>query len=362
MANFLKSHGIAYDLLQLDSNYKKLPITLIDATVEGCARFNTVYTWIINQRDVSLIVRTPSGGISTRFENFRPPMYDLRVDGSVAELTIVAIEGMARVQFRTNYAKDETAVSGRTAFIMFANKAKELCGIDMRERYWLPGCVERRSEVPRYIVDCNDILIEEYAPISRALIWDHVHHLDFRSSFGAGLANAYPELRPVVEWFFERRDENPRYKGVINSVIGVMWSAAYDKAGYLELSKAAIIDNNRRIEEMTARLVQSGRVTLLRNTDGIWYSGKLLPPDDMAGSGLGQWHHDHVDCRLRIKSRGAYEFIENGVYHPVLRGRTKLDSVKPRTEWEWGDIYNESAERVYRFEFKEGEGMVVVNG
>lgn len=362
MANYLKTQGISVAELQLYPNYKLLPITLIDANEEGCYRFNDVYNWIRSRRDVSLIVRTESGGISVSFENFRPPMYDVRADGSGVELTIVAREGMARVQFRANYLKDETTMSGRTAFIMFANKARELCGIDMRQRYWQPGGVERRQEVPRYIVDCNDILIEEYAPISRALVWDHVHHLDFRSSFGAGLANAYPELRPVVEWFFERRGENPRYKGVLNSLIGVMWSAAYDKAGYIELSKSAIADNNRRMEEMTARLEQSGRTTLLRNTDGIWYSGKLYPEDEMSGEGLGQWHHDHIDCRLRVKSRGAYEYIENGVYHPVLRGRTKLDSVKSRSEWEWGDIYNESAERVYKFEFKEEEGMVVIDG
>lgn len=343
--------------LTLHPNYRELPITLIDTTSEGADRFNELYAWVRAYKGITLLTRTKSGGISTSVENFLPPMYDVRVDNSVIELTIIVSKGMCRVQFRSDYLKSETTMSGRTAFIMFARKAKELSGIDMQS-YWKPGCIERRDEVPRYIIDCDTTAIDEGAPMEEALVFKRVHHIDFRSSFGAGLANAYPELRPTVEWFFKRRDENPRYKGVINSVIGVMWSPMYQGAGFLELAKAAISDNNRRVEEMTARLVRAGRLPILRNTDGIWYSGELYPPDDMYGDGLGQWHHDHVNCKLRVKSRGAYEYIENGVYHPVLRGRTNLDSIKSRDQWQWGDIYNKSAEKMLKFGWDDEKGII----
>ena len=31
--------------------------------------------------------------------------------------------------------------------------------------------------------------------------------------------------------------------------------------------------------------------------------------------------------------------MENGEYHAVVRGRTRLDNIKPRSEWTWGDIF-----------------------
>ena len=43
-----------------------------------------------------------------------------------------------------------------------------------------------------------------------------------------------------------------------------------------------------------------------------------------------------------------YEFIEDGKYTPVVRGKTKLDRVKPRSEWQWGDIFKYDANELLK--------------
>ena len=87
------------------------------------------------------------------------------------------------------------------------------------------------------------------------------------------------------------------------------------------------------------------------NTDGIWYNGPLYHGDG-EGSGLGQWENDHKNCQFRMASAGAYEFIEEGTYHPVIRGIPN----DTKTEWEWGDIYKEKAIPSI-FSFTEEEGV-----
>ena len=42
--------------------------------------------------------------------------------------------------------------------------------------------------------------------------------------------------------------------------------------------------------------------------------------------------------------------LKNGVYYPVIRGRTTLDSIKDRAEWCWGDIYK-AVEILYTVDF-----------
>ena len=80
------------------------------------------------------------------------------------------------------------------------------------------------------------------------------------------------------------------------------------------------------------------------NTDGIWYQGDVYH-DEGEGKQLGQWKNDYIDCMWRAASKGKYEFADSeGNYHPVVRGRTRLDKVKERDDWEWGDIYDVRAQ------------------
>ena len=85
-------------------------------------------------------------------------------------------------------------------------------------------------------------------------------------------------------------------------------------------------------------LEDTGRKVLMHNTDGIWYQGEIYHGDG-EGKSICQWENDHINCTYRAKSKGIYEFIEDGKYTVVARGRYELDKIKPRDKWEWGDIY-----------------------
>ena len=113
-------------------------------------------------------------------------------------------------------------------------------------------------------------------------------------------------------------------------------------ARYARLSRDAIHDNNRRVYELAERVRAAGYIPLLYNTDGFWYCDpEHKGPYHGAGegSGLGEWHTDHHAEKWRAKSAGAYEYIENGEYTPVIRGRTRLDLTQHRRDWQWGDIF-----------------------
>ena len=53
---------------------------------------------------------------------------------------------------------------------------------------------------------------------------------------------------------------------------------------------------------------------------------------------------------------GSYEFIEDGIYYPVIRGIPN----ETKTDWKWGDIYTNKAVPDM-FTFTEEEG-VMLNG
>ena len=100
---------------------------------------------------------------------------------------------------------------------------------------------------------------------------------------------------------------------------------------------------------------KKGRIVLSFNTDGIWYKGPVFHWEG-EGESLGEWHNDHICCKFRAKSAGSYEFIENGVYHAVVRGIS--NDIKD--DWEWGAIYEKKAEPQL-FTFTE-EGGISIDG
>ena len=103
--------------------------------------------------------------------------------------------------------------------------------------------------------------------------------------------------------------------------------------------------NKSEIYKVMSLINKRGYKPLLLNTDGIWYQADQ-PLDIEDSNELGGWKHDHKQCKLRVKSSGSYEFIENSVYTPVQRGSTLLDRSKPRELWKWGDIYQEDAKKI----------------
>ncbi len=331
-------------------NFRKIPVTSMKMTQENATIFNAIYQYMRN--NYKKLTRTPSGGISYGRCNFIG--YDVQTLSSMVEMTILIAEGMWRIQFRQGIDNPATRkeydgkIYGRNAFNYF----KELLlkhNIDLDDY-----AIENGWEVKQTIPSAP---IGVYADCILHKTIEHVNHIDFHNSYPAGLCNTHPEFRHIVEHLYKHRKDHADYKAVLNFSIGFMQSKL---CGYkwAHLSKDAITDNNRRIAELTQQLREAGRVILLYNTDGIYYSGAVYHgPGE--GDGLGEWSNDHVDITFRCKSNGAYEFIENGKYYPVLRGSTKLDQVKPRSEWEWGDIYNHKC-KVIRFYWDENEGLIAV--
>ena len=84
---------------------------------------------------------------------------------------------------------------------------------------------------------------------------------------------------------------------------------------------------------LTEKLEAQGYTVIGYNTDGIFYQkqdGMDWYHDRDEGQSLGQWKTDHIFDKIRFKSAGAYEYIENGVYHPVIRGKTVYERTVPR--------------------------------
>jgi hypothetical protein len=258
---------------------------------------------------------------------------------------------MLRIQFRqtTSVLKEENKQTfyGRQAFIEFK---KELLkdGIDLN-KYVISNGAEVKKEIPKYLIQLEKDMYKD-------LIFENCHHVDFHSSFPAGLVKYYPEMYPTVNRIYEHRKEKEINKSILNNTIGFFQSIDQCEAKWAQLSRDAIKDNNDRIMALAKRLKDAGRLVISYNTDGIWYQGDIYHGEG-EGKKLGDWENDHINCRFRAKSAGAYEFIEDGKYYPVIRGRTNYDLIKPRDEWEWGDIYRKEA-RCLLFFWKEGVGIV----
>ena len=270
-----------------------------------------------------------------------PPLCrQVKVGGFWIDLTINSFGDKHRYQLRMvpKEAIKDGELTGSQAFKIF----KEQClkyGINLDD-YIIYNGKEVKLTIPSYLIKAD--------PGSLDYVFEGANHIDFHSSFPAGLANTHPEFRPLLEELYNKRKENAVYKAILNLTIGYMQSITCCDAKWAHLSKDAITDNNNRIKELTQKLLMNGNIILAYNTDGIWYTGNVYHGEG-EGSTLGAWENDHINCKIRFKSAGAYEYIENGIYTPVVRGLTTFDIEKPdRETWEWGDIYKGSAiEYVY---------------
>lgn len=335
--------------LIVEVNYQLIPVTIFDVDDTGMDAFNEVYHCVINYPSITRLHETSSGGISISRKNFLPPMYGLKHSTSVVELTVIVKEGMWRFQFRKNFKLNPTTIGGTQATNLFKKKLQELSNIHL-EDYWIKDGMSERDTVPKYIIKNDELFCPTTNDIALAPVWRDVHHIDFHSSFAGGLANTYPEFRPTLEYFYKRRKLSQLNKGVLNSLIGNMWSPNYKECGYVRLAKAAISDNNNRVERITEALREAGRIPLLWNTDGVWYHGEIYHGEG-EGTEMGQWENDHTHCTFRVKSKGAYEYIENDQYHPVVRG---VPDAK-KANWTWGSIFDKSAEpNIYAFSEDKG--------
>ena len=334
----------------LKVNQIRVPTYALDNTAAGAHEFNIYYQELLG-KGWNTIVRTKSRGISVSRKAFKPPMWDVRYSNACIELTVITNK-MLRIQFRqTNsvLAEEEniSGIYGRQAFVAFK---KELLkdGINL-DTYVINNGPEVKKTISKYLIKMEK---DTYTD----LVFEGCHHVDFHSSFPAGLANTHPEFAATLSRLYEERKEKPINKAILNYSIGFCQSIDNTGARWAHLSRDAIADNNKRIEDLAKKLRESGRLVISYNTDGIWYKGDIYHGEG-EGKRLGEWENDHTNCKFRAKSAGAYEFVEDGKYFPVVRGRTNYDLIKPRTQWEWGDIYKKEA-RPLLFFWIAGKGIV----
>ena len=236
---------------------------------------------------------------------------------------------MWRIQFRAGvYDNDNKKMSGREAFQKFKDVLKQF-NINL-ETYAIEDGKKVKEEIEKPLIMMANRGFKD-------AILENVNHIDFHNSYPGGLVNTHPEFAEPIIYCYNKRNEDPVYKAILNFSIGFMQSK-WCNYQYAHLSRDAINDNNKRVRKVAEDLVKAGRVIVAYNTDGIWYKGEVYH-GELEGSEIGQWQNDHINCKFRMKSDGAYEYIENGLYHPVVRGYTKLDRIKARDCWVWGDIY-----------------------
>lgn len=320
-------------------NYLMIPVTIFNIDKEGAEGFNKIYFYLkslnLNKLEVS-----PSGAVKAGYRVKRPGWY-IKKNRYCVELTVLLLGFAWRIQFRSAI---ESKMSGRAAFSRFKRiLAKD--GIDL-ESYAVENGIEVKSSIEKPPIGAA-------RPIFYHKIFNNCHHIDFHSSFAGGLANSHPEFRPTLEKLFKNRENNEIYKNILNFSIGFMQSIQGCGAKYAQLSKDAIHDNNSRIKKLAEKLTQANRTVLCYNVDGIWYCGAIYHGEG-EGEGLGEWHNDVTNCsRFRMKSPGAYEYEEDGVYYPVIRGISN----DLKEDWSWGDIYSQEKTKASLFEFTEEEGI-----
>lgn len=288
------------------------------------------------------VTRTESHGIS-HARMITLPAYDAEfITGNRkgqkfcagGELIIGMWQGWWRIQLRPVELQEDNKgrkITGKKAFYTLVKLLQE-DNVDIYTYAIINKMVAKQINdvTDRYIIEA-----ENEADFGKT--FESAHHIDFHSSFPAGLVNTHPEFKNVINKLYNNRHENEMNKAILNLSIGYMHSPHIGYC-FAQLAQDAINDNNKRVKEIAKRLKKAGRKILLYNTDGIWYTGEVYHGDG-EGDALGEWRNDHINCTFRMKSQGSYEFIENNQYYPVVRGSTILDKEKPRTEWVWGDIF-----------------------
>lgn len=339
--------------IRLSKNIRKinmLKIARVECgnTKEGAELFNLYYKWLVleNPHKLRKIDMTKSGGI--QIKECPQLGYDWDATKSGVSFIYLGKEGAIKVIF----SQKPDGPGGAKCYRQFKKICREKFKFDL-EKYAITNGEEVKKEIENAKIDL----------VQAEVAWSYknAHHLDLNSSYMSGIALKNPELLPAINYIYEQRKKDPVCKDILTHTFGYFQSKFCRvnnyRYAYAHLSKQAIEFNNRTIEKLTEELKANGNKILAYNTDGIWYTGDLFH-NEHEGPGLGNWKNDHTNCTIRFKSKGAYEFIEDGKYYPVVRGLTQLDRIKPREKWEWGDIFSVAA-TVYRFKFNEEYGIKI---
>ena len=347
IVEFLNQYGIGKTQGTKYNQYSTIPTTY-NFSLKDIEQFNKIYTYVYNQ-DLNIIQRTKTGAIRKGLKYWSNNYaYDIKESKTGVRLTVI-VDGKIWV-FKVGTIKDkDTEMPPWKAWKVFSDICRKN-DINLDD-YIIDNGKEYKQGIPDPLINMNQYMTKDDEGLTNC------HHIDFHNSYPAGLANTHPEFRPIIESLYRLRKVSEDYKFVLNCTVGCMQSNKHPwYARWAHLAKDAIEDNVKRVTQLAFILQMNGRKILGFNTDGIWYQGPIYHgPGE--GDKLGEWHNDHINCIFRSKSDGAYEFIDAEGYHPVIRGQTRLDTIKPRDKWSWGDIYQEDA-KILKYEFKKGEGII----
>lgn len=314
-------------------NKTKIPLTQL--TMDKIDEFNDIYFFVKSK--YNKVNATPSGSMPYNNQVRHTQRYMVYESKSGFELVICTLKGMFRFILKNGQIKYDNTITGSKAVKTIYSEAKAFGVYDE-----LVKLAVEKEEGEQIKKEIESPIIQAVKVDYLGKEFENVHHLDFNSSYASRISEKYPQFKSMYEYLYNRRKENNGYyKHVLTNSIGMMQSkhcvdiiTGFKTSPYqfAELAKTAINGNNEKIREMLFKLELSGRKPLLINTDGIWYQGDIYH-DKNEGTKLGQWKNDHKNCKLYIKTQGAYQFIENDKVNTVVRGYTNLDWVKPREEW-----------------------------
>ena len=318
--------------LKTKPNLIRFPITKV--TLE---EWNELVRYYNNMYEEELINRgfvfTTCGAISTTKENLMHNncCYEVRETRYMHELIICCGKGRARVQYDHGQVVQEKSCSGHKAF-MKLKRAFEKDGIDL-SKYYIENGKEIKETIPKPLITLC---------ILPNVTYTNVYHLDINSAYPYAMTIIMPEWKKTIERIYDGRMNNSMNKAVLNMSYG-WFQCRYFGFKLAHISKFCIEYTINYLAKITEEITKNGCSAICYNTDGIWFKcddpSYIEELEKKTNYQLGGYKLDHKNCSIRFKSAGCYEYIEDGIYTPVVRGRTNLDDLKKRSEWVWGDIY-----------------------
>ena len=318
--------------LKVKPNLIRFPITKV--TME---EWNELVRYYNSRYEEELIHRgfilTRSGAISTTKENLMHNncCYEVRQTRYMHELIICCGQGRARVQHDHGQVVQEKNCSGHKAFLKLKRELKK-DGIDISS-YYIDNGKEIKTTIPKPLITLN---------ILSNVTYTSVYHIDINSAYPYAMTIMIPEWKKTIERIYDKRMEDNINKLVLNMSYG-WFQCKYFGYKLAHISKFCIEYTKKNLAQITNDLIKNDCSVICYNTDGVWFkcdNPKYIEElEKKANYKLGGFKIDHKNCNIRFKSAGCYEYIEDGTYTPVVRGRTNLDDLKPRRDWNWGDIY-----------------------
>lgn len=346
MDSILEELGKKSVPLRRDISCIKLPVNCLEFTGDGIDQFNQLYQYCRKMEAQGKYTRlqwTQGRGkdhynIRVGKNSFLPPAWDIVRYGSGADIYVID-EICFRLQLRPH--KKDKLWNGVHCYYYFKKVCKEKFDLEL-EKFYIPP--EEGKKIHKSIIEAPTYVIENRF---RDRTFYSTHHLDLNSSYLSGIAKSYPEFEEPIQYFYKNRKKNPHFKEILTHTTGFF---RCDRIGHqlAHLTQAGIEYTRERLDALTDELRSAGYFPISYTTDGIWYTGQEEPyhgPGE--GKDLGQWKNDHINCKFRIRSPKAYEFVENGRYNVRLSGKTLFDAQCPRENWTWGDLYRAADHTIY---------------